>query len=79
MLRLNPPGSKSPHPTGRPNPLYKMLKQNVLINADYYSNTPSILGASLGFTHILGVPGLNGTKTSDELRAHGRRFLGDAE
>ena len=69
MLRLNPPGSKSPYPTGQPNPSYKLLKQNVLINADYYSNTPSILGASLGFTHILGVPGLNGTTTSDEVLA----------
>ena len=69
VLRLNPPGSKSPYPTGQPNPLYKLLKQNVLINADYYSNTPSILGALLGFTHILGVRGLNGTTTSDEVRA----------
>ncbi len=69
VLRLNPPGSKSSYPTGKPNPLYELLRQNVLINADYYSNTPSILGASLGFTHILGVPGLNGTTTSDELLA----------
>src|SRR4029078_8890063 len=53
VLRLNPPGSKSPYPTGPPNPLYKLLKQNVLINADYYTNTPRILGALLGFTHIL--------------------------
>ncbi len=69
VLALNPPGSKSPYPTGQPNPLYKLLKKNVLINADYYSNTPQILGASLGFTHILGVPGLSGTTTADELRA----------
>jgi hypothetical protein len=69
VLRLNPPGSKSPHPTGRANPLYELLRQDVLINADYYGDTPSILGASLGFTHILGVPGLNGTTTSDEVLA----------
>src|SRR5579871_688803 len=49
VLRLNPPGSKSRQPSGRPNPLYKLLKQDVLINADYYSDTPKILGASLGF------------------------------
>src|SRR5581483_4519133 len=42
-------------------------KQNVLINADYYSNTPSILGASLGFTHIIGVPGLNGSKGTEAI------------
>src|SRR4051794_10404839 len=52
VLRLNPPRSKSRHPTGPPDPLYTLLKQNILINADYYSDTPSILGASLGFTHI---------------------------
>jgi hypothetical protein len=69
VLRLNPPGSKSPYPTGPTNPLYKLLKKNVLIDADYYSNTPKILGALLGFTHILGVPGLNGTTTSDAVRA----------
>ncbi len=69
VLRLNPPGSKSPYPSGPPNPLYRLLRQNVLINADYYSNTPSILGASLGFTHILGVPGLNGTSTTDQALA----------
>jgi hypothetical protein len=69
VLTLNPPGSKSPYPTGQPGALYRLLKQNVLINADYYSNTPSILGASLGFTHILGVPGLSGTTTSDEVLA----------
>lgn len=69
VLRLNPPGSKSPQPTGKPSALYKLLQQNVLINADYYSDTPSILGASLGFTHILGVPGLNGTTTADEYLA----------
>lgn len=69
VLRLNPPGSKSPYPHGRTNPLYKLLKQDVLINADYYSSTPKILGASLGFTHILGVPGLNGTTSTDEVLA----------
>jgi hypothetical protein len=63
VLSLNPPWSKSSPPTGPANPLYKMLEQDVLINADYYSTTPRILGASLGFTHILGVPGLDATTT----------------
>jgi hypothetical protein len=35
VLRLNPPESKSPYPIGQPNPEYELLKQNVLINADY--------------------------------------------
>ena len=78
VLRLNPPGSKSPHPTGQPTATYETLKQDVLINADYYSDSPSILGASLGFTHIIGVPGLNGTKGTDALRAC-RRYVGDAQ
>lgn len=63
VLSLNPPGSKSPHPTGPTNPLYRILQRDVLINADYYGDTPSILGASLGFTNILGVPGLGATST----------------
>ncbi len=79
VLSLNPPGSKSTYPTGQPTSSFKMLKQNVLINADYYSNTPSIMGASLGFTHILGVPGLNGTTTSDQVLAQGRRYLGNSQ
>jgi len=69
VLSLNPPGSKSPHPAGPTSPLYRFLKQDVLINADYYSETPSILGASLGFTNILGVPGLGSTTTYDEALA----------
>jgi hypothetical protein len=69
VARLDPPRSESPYPTGKPNPAYMLLKQNVLINADYYRATPGILGASLGFTHILGVPGLTGTTTSDEVLA----------
>jgi hypothetical protein len=69
VLRLDPPGSKSAHPTGRPNPLYGMLQQDVLINADYYSDTPSIIGASLGFTNILGVPGLGVASTYSQALA----------
>ncbi|WP_165251303.1 hypothetical protein [Paludisphaera soli] len=63
VLSLNPPGSKSPQPAGPTNPLYRSLQQDVLINADYYGDTPSILGASLGFTNILGVPGLGVSST----------------
>jgi hypothetical protein len=66
---LNPPGSKSRDPVGPANPEYNLLKQDVLINADYYSDTPQILGAMLGFTHILGVPGLTGTTSTDEALA----------
>lgn len=41
-----------------PNPLYLTLTQDVLINADYWEAEPRILAASLGFTDIIGVPGL---------------------
>jgi hypothetical protein len=33
-----------------PNLLYDILMQDVLINADYWTTKPQILGASLGFT-----------------------------
>ena len=67
VKKLSPPGSKSSTPTGRPTASYELLKKNVLINADYWSSTPSILGASLGFTNIIGVPGLNGTNGTEAL------------
>lgn len=41
-----------------PNPLYVSLMQDVLTNADYWEAEPRILGAGLGFTDIIGVPGL---------------------
>ncbi|MDB5339779.1 MAG: hypothetical protein JWN70_5398 [Planctomycetaceae bacterium] len=69
VRKLDPPRSKSPEPTGEPNALYELLREDVLTNADYYSDTPEILGASLGFTHILGVPGLSGTTSTDEALA----------
>lgn len=69
VRKLDPPRSKSPEPTGEPNALYELLREDVLTNADYYSDTPEILGASLGFTHILGVPGLTGTTSTDEALA----------
>ncbi|AGA28809.1 hypothetical protein [Singulisphaera acidiphila] len=62
VTRLTPPGSFSPPPQGPTNPLYRSLLQDVLINADYWESTPKILGAGLGFTHIIGVPGLNGSQ-----------------
>ena len=40
-----------------PTQAYQLLKQDVLINADYWESKPRILGAGLGFTRILGVPG----------------------
>ena len=49
------------HVSAAPNPLYATLRQNILINADYWDASPQILGAGLGFTNILGVPGNNGS------------------
>jgi len=38
---------------------WRLLKQDTLINADYWEESPRILGAGLGFTRILGVPGVD--------------------
>lgn len=42
-----------------PSSSYLLLKQDVLTNADYWEEEPRILGAGLGFTDIIGVPGLD--------------------
>lgn len=42
-----------------PSASYLTLKEGVLTNADYWENQPRILGAGLGFTDIIGVPGLS--------------------
>ena len=47
-----------------PDPAYRLLQQDVLINADYWEEEPRILAAGLGFTTILGVPGLASTDQS---------------
>ena len=41
-------------------PLYEFfLQRDILINADLWGKEPKIIGAGLGFTKILGIPGLN--------------------
>ena len=52
-----------------PNVLYRMLKQDVLINADYWTTQPQILSASLGFTQILGIPGLSASAQGQSLNS----------
>lgn len=49
---------------GSPTLTYRQLHQDVLINADYWELQPRILGAGLGFTDILGLPGLLSTNVS---------------
>lgn len=66
VARLTPVGAFAPPPQGPLNPIYRTLLQDILVNADYWETTPKILGASLGFTHIIGVAGLNGTGTQPE-------------
>lgn len=45
---------------------YQTLKQDILINADLWETQPRMIAAGLGFTDIIGVPGLN---TSDPIEA----------
>lgn len=58
-----------------PNPLYVSLMQDQLTNADYWEAEPRILAAGLGFTDIIGVPGLDSsdldTQKSSTLAAGG--------
>jgi hypothetical protein len=47
----------------RPEPLgYRVLRQDIVINADIWNRKPEMMAAGLGFTGIIGVPNLS---TSD--------------
>jgi hypothetical protein len=35
-----------------------VLKQDVIVNADVWAKRPKMMAAGLGFTNIIGVPGL---------------------
>lgn len=56
-----PACSGGPRPGVPPAASYLLLREDVLINADYWEDEPRILGAGLGFTDIIGVPGLSST------------------
>ncbi len=46
--------------TSRPEPLgYRILRQDVIVNADIWNRKPEIMAAGLGFTGIIGVPNLS--------------------
>jgi hypothetical protein len=40
-------------------PTYRVLRQDVIINADIWARKPEIMAAGLGFTSIIGVPNLS--------------------
>lgn len=48
-----------PVPSPPTSPIYQSLRQDILINADLWDLQPRMLAAGLGFTGIIGVPGLN--------------------
>jgi hypothetical protein len=48
---------------GGGSPTYRLLKQDVIINADIWAKRPKMMAAGLGFTNIIGVPEL----TADDL------------
>ncbi|MEO8605088.1 MAG: phospholipase [bacterium] len=52
-----------------PSATYLLLKQDVLTNADYWENAPRVLAAGLGFTDILGVPGLSASDLGAQRQA----------
>jgi hypothetical protein len=47
-------------------PVYRLLKQDVIIDADIWAKRPEMMAAGLGFTDIIGLPGLT---TDDLLRS----------
>ncbi len=53
----------APLAAGGGSPTYRLLKQDVIVNADVWAKRPKMIAAGLGFTNIIGVPGL----TTDDL------------
>jgi hypothetical protein len=58
---LDLPLPPSTTPAG-PSATYQLLKQDILINADLWDSEPKMIAAGLGFTGIIGVPGLDVTQ-----------------
>ena len=49
----------------RPEPLgYRILRQDVIVNADIWNRRPEIMAAGLGFTGIIGVPDLSASNVT---------------
>lgn len=49
--------SCTPIARAQPSPTYQLLMQDIIINADLWSDAPEILSAGYGFEGIMGVPG----------------------
>lgn len=58
MANFTPP-TASPTSSGSPLLPFQVLRQDVLVRADLWDSQPRILAAGLGFTDIIGVPGLD--------------------
>src|SRR5262245_26217468 len=56
-----------------PPPTYLLLRQDVIVNADMWDEEPKMMAAGLGFTRIIGIPGL----TMDDL-ANSERLVREA-
>src|SRR5262245_40147279 len=51
-------GSSAPQPA-QPPPTSQLLRQDVIVNADLWDEEPRMMAAGLGFTTIIGIPGLS--------------------
>lgn len=65
---LNAPSGSSGSQAQEPSPTYRLLKQDILINADMWDSQPRMMAAGLGFTGIIGVPGLDVTQPKESER-----------
>jgi hypothetical protein len=59
VLALAAGAAPSAADTGEPTATSQLLRQDVLINADIWERQPRMMAAGLGFTNIIGVPGLS--------------------
>jgi len=58
-LLASPAAAFAQQQNGQPTRTSQQLKRDVLINADMWDRRPRMMAAGLGFTSIIGVPGMN--------------------
>jgi hypothetical protein len=66
---LQPPDAAAGHRPGAPTRTSQQLKRDVLVHADMWARKAKMMAAGLGFTEIIGVPGMDANDLAASERA----------